>query len=443
VGSGTPSLIYGTYLGHTVISAYGDLMTGIAADAAGDAYITGFSNQATFPTTSGAYQTTCNQYGVNGNTANQCSSAFIAKLNPSGTTLLASTYFGGSVLNSVIDDINSMGPIVLDAAGNVYIAGTAASGLAQVNSLGSSNGAGSTISPFVAEFNSSLTTLKFSTLFGSGGPSQVMANGLALDSAGNIYVAGSVNSPPSSAATSGAFQSAYGGGSSDAFVAKIVIQTPTKTTLSAAPSSATVGTAVNLTATVAEVGSSSVPTGTVTFKDGTTSLGSMTLNGTGIAVFTASSLAVGAHSITAAYGGDAANGGSTSSATSVTVSAAAAPTVTISVAPTSITVGQSATLTWSSTNATACTASNAWTGSEALSGTMSETPTAAGTLSYVLTCTGAGGSANATAALTVNAAPPPVTPPVKSGGGGALDFWELVALTLLGVATYRRSALAR
>ena len=68
VGSGTPSLIYGTYLGHTVISAYGDLMTGIAADAAGDAYVTGFTNQATFPTTSGAYQTTCNQYGVNGNT---------------------------------------------------------------------------------------------------------------------------------------------------------------------------------------------------------------------------------------------------------------------------------------------------------------------------------------------------------------------------------------
>jgi beta-propeller repeat-containing protein len=92
------------------------------------------------------------------------------------------------------------------------------------------------ISPFVAEFNSNLTALKFSTLFGTGGQSQLVADGLALDTAGNIYVAGSVNSPP-------------------------------------APSSATVGTAVNLTATVAEVGSSSVPTGTVTFKDGTTSLG--------------------------------------------------------------------------------------------------------------------------------------------------------------------------
>ncbi len=519
VGSGTPSLIYGTYLGHTVISAYGDLMTGIAADAAGDAYVTGFTNQATFPTTSGAYQTTCNQYGVNGNTNSQCASAFIAKLNPSGTALLASTYFGGSVLNSVVDSINSMGPIVLDAAGHVYIAGAASGGLAQVNSLSGNNGAGSAVSPFVAEFNSSLTTLMFSTLFSTGGQSQLVADGLALDTAGNIYVAGSVNSPPSSAATSGAFQSAYGGGSSDAFVAKIVIQTPTTTTLAAAPSSATVGTAVNLTATVAEVGGSSVPTGTVTFKDGTTSLGSMTLNGTGIAVYSTSSLSVGAHSITAAYGGDAANGRSASGAASVSVSAAA-PTVTISVAPTSIGVGQSATLTWSSTNATACTASNAWTGSEAVSGTMSETPTAAGTLSYVLTCTGAGGSANATATLTVTAPPVPtvsiavsptsitvgqsatvtwsstnatsctasgtwsgaeatsgtlsVSPSAtgtasyalactgaggtangaatltvaaaasgsggKSGGGGAMGLWELVALSLLGVAAQRRRA---
>jgi Bacterial Ig-like domain (group 3)/Beta-propeller repeat len=411
VGSGTPSLIYGTYLGHTVISSYGDLMTGIAADAAGDAYVTGFTNQATFPTTSGAYQTNCNQYGVNGNTNAQCASAFIAKLNPSGTALLASTYFGGSFngQNNIADSISSMGPIVLDAAGNVYIDGAASSGLPQVNSLGGSNGTGNAVSPFVAEFNSSLTTLLFSTLFSAGGQPQLVADGLALDTAGNIYVAGSVNSPPSSAATSGAFQSAYGGGSSDAFVAKIIVHTPTTTTLTAAPTSATSGTAINITATVAEVGGTSVPTGTVTFKDGTTSLGSMTLNGTGIAVYTTQSLTVGAHSITAAYGGDAANGSSTSTAASVTVTAAPAPTVTIGVAPASITLGQSATLTWSTANATACTASGAWTGSEATSGTMSVTPTAAGSLGYVLTCTGAGGSGNATASLTVAAALPTVT----------------------------------
>ncbi len=268
VGSGTPSLIYGTYLGHTVGGGYGDLMTGIAADAAGDAYVNGFTNQATFPTTSGAYQTTCDQYGVNGNTDTECGSAFIAKLNPSGTALLASTYFGGyyAGANGIPDNVTSMGPIVLDAAGNVYIDGVAGNGLPQVNPLGTNDGTGGAQSPFVAEFNSSLTTLVFSTLFSTGGQSQLGVDGLALDTAGNIYVAGSVGSPPSSAATSGAFQSTYGGGSSDAFVAKIVVHTPTTTTLSAAPTSATAGTAINLTATVAEVGGTSVPTGTVTFQ---------------------------------------------------------------------------------------------------------------------------------------------------------------------------------
>jgi hypothetical protein len=411
VGNSTPTLIYGTYLGHTVGGGYGDLMTGIAADAAGDAYINGYTNQATFPTTSGAYQTTCDQYGVNGNTDTDCGSAFIAKLNPSGTALLASSYFGGyyAGANGIPDNVTSMGPIVLDAAGNVYIDGVAANGLPQVNSLGTNDGTGGAQSPFVAEFNPSLTTLLFSTLFSTGGQTQLGIDGLALDTSGNIYVAGSLGAPPTSAATPGAFQSTYGGGTSDAFVAKIMIHTPTTTALTAAPSSASFGTAVNLTATVAEAGGSSVPTGTVTFKDGTTTLGSMTLNGTGIAVYTTSTLAVGAHSITAAYGGDAANGTSTSTAASVSITAAAAPAVTMGVAPASITLGQTATLTWSSTNATACTASNAWTGSEAVSGTQAVTPTAAGTLSYVLTCTGAGGSANGTATLTVTNPLPTVT----------------------------------
>ncbi len=411
VGAGTPSLIYGTYLGHTVGGGYGDLMTGIAADASGNAYITGFTNQATFPTTSGAYQTTCNQYGVNGNTNTQCGSAYIAELNPSGTTLLAATYFGGyyAGANNTPDNVTSMGPVALDAAGNVYIAGVAGNGLPQVNSLGTNDGTGGAQSPFVAKFNPGLSTLIFSTLFSTGGQSQLDVDGLALDTTGNIYVAGSVGSPPSSAATPGAFQSAYGGGSSDAFVAKIIVHTPTTTTLSAAPTSAVSGTAVNLTAAVAEVGGSAVPTGSVTFKDGATTLGAMTLNATGVAVYTTSSLAVGAHSITAAYGGDAANASSTSTAASVTVTPVPAPTVTIGVTPASVTLGQTAILTWSTANATACTASGAWSGSEGTSGTKTVTPTAAGSSAYVLTCTGAGGSGNATATLTVTAPMPTVT----------------------------------
>jgi uncharacterized protein (TIGR03118 family) len=64
------------------------------------------------------------------------------------------------------------------------------------------------------------------------------------------------------------------------------------------------------------------------------------------------------------------------------------PTVTLSVSPTSITAGQSATLTWSSTQAASCTASGAWSGSQAATGSQAVTPTTSGSVTYTLTCTG-------------------------------------------------------
>jgi hypothetical protein len=428
-GSSPPTLTYGTYLGHLPSCCASNFISGIAADSAGDAYVVGFASVATFPTTAGAYQNTCDQYPTV-NDAN-CSSAFIAKLNPTGTTLLASTYFGGyyAGANNTSDNVASVGGIVLDKANNVYITGVASSGLPQI--YGFTVTAGSTF-PFVAELNSSLSTLVFSTLIDDGAVGQVNVDGLALDTSGNIYLAGSII-PGTSVATSGAFQTSNAGGSSDGWVAKIKVTTPTKTTLMASTATATAGTAINFTATVAESGGSSVPTGTVTFTDGGTTLGSMTLNGTGVAVYSTSTLAVGAHSITAAYGGDAANAASTSTAASVTVTAPPAPTVTISVAPTSIVLGKSATLTWSSTNATACTASNGWAGTEGVSGTQSVTPTAAGSVSYVLTCTGTGGSADATATLTVTSPAPTVTisvsPTSITVGSSATLTWSATNAT--------------
>ncbi len=86
----------------------------------------------------------------------------------------------------------------------------------------------------------------------------------------------------------------------------------------------------------------------------------------------------------------------------------AAATVNIGVAPTSMVIGATATLTWSSTNATTCTASGAWTGAQATSGTMSAAPAMAGSHTYTLTCTnssGASTSASATLAVTQPPAP--------------------------------------
>jgi len=89
------------------------------------------------------------------------------------------------------------------------------------------------------------------------------------------------------------------------------------------------------------------------------------------------------------------------------------PTITLGVEPTTIVAGQSATLTWSSTNASSCTASGAWSGNEPTSGSMVVTPTTTGTTTYTLTCVdsntggyGGGGASSfmMSASLTVNPA---------------------------------------
>jgi RHS repeat-associated protein len=79
------------------------------------------------------------------------------------------------------------------------------------------------------------------------------------------------------------------------------------------------------------------------------------------------------------------------------------PPVTISINPTSILLSQQATLTWVSPGANSCTASDAWSGSEQTTGSTVETPIAAGTLTYTLTCSNSGGSTTSSAVLTVNA----------------------------------------
>jgi arabinan endo-1,5-alpha-L-arabinosidase len=91
----------------------------------------------------------------------------------------------------------------------------------------------------------------------------------------------------------------------------------TTITLSSSAAVIGVGTSVTLTATIK--GSASPPTGSVSFSDGATVLGSANLNNAGSAMLIAGSLAVGVHSITAAYGGDATNAPSSSSAIIVTV----------------------------------------------------------------------------------------------------------------------------
>ncbi len=116
-----------------------------------------------------------------------------------------------------------------------------------------------------------------------------------------------------------------------------------------------------------------------------------------------------------------------------------APTVALSASPTSITNGQSSTLTWSSRNVTSCTGTG-FTAS-GTSGSASVSPMQ--TTTYSITCTGAVGPTEASASVAIaSAAPPPTTaPPSKSGGGamGGLGLLLLGALAGLSKARPQRA----
>ncbi len=112
----------------------------------------------------------------------------------------------------------------------------------------------------------------------------------------------------------------------------------TSTAIAATSTNAVSGTSITFTATVSPASGTTKPSGTVTFYDGATALGTGTLSG-GIATYTTSALSVATHSITASYpGASGAFAASTSTALSVTITAGVAPDFTISLGATTTTV---------------------------------------------------------------------------------------------------------
>ncbi|MFP5228914.1 MAG: Ig-like domain repeat protein, partial [Acidobacteriota bacterium] len=144
----------------------------------------------------------------------------------------------------------------------------------------------------------------------------------------------------------------YAGDSNDtsstsAALALSVIQATTGVKLATSNPSVQVTAAVTFTAAVS--GNGGVPTGSVTFMDGANTLGSVALNGNGVAAYTTSSLAVGSHSITAMYGGDANDAGSASGGLTETVTAYATQTSLVASA-TNINTDQALTLLTTTTS---------------------------------------------------------------------------------------------
>jgi photosystem II stability/assembly factor-like uncharacterized protein len=142
--------------------------------------------------------------------------AFIAKLNPSGSALIYSTFIGGV-------DVDRSNAIAVDAGGNAYIAGlTRSSDFPSVNAAqpafgGPQSGGISCGDAFVTKLNGAGSAISFSTYL--GGTNCDTARGIAVDGSGNVYVTGDTFS--SNLATGGAFQTTLAGQfNDDAFVSK-------------------------------------------------------------------------------------------------------------------------------------------------------------------------------------------------------------------------------
>lgn len=120
--------VYATYLG----GAGDDRGIGIAVNAAGQAYLTGFTSSTNFPTVNPLQPT--NGGGID---------AFVAKLNSAGGAFLYATYLGGSGVENSASTITSTNPISLDASSNAYLTGYTASANFPVSSPLQSSNAGS------------------------------------------------------------------------------------------------------------------------------------------------------------------------------------------------------------------------------------------------------------------------------------------------------------
>jgi hypothetical protein len=206
-----PTLVYSTYLG----GSGEDSITGLAVDAAGSAYVAGYTYNATdFPVTPGAFDGTFDK-PLSGNTK-----SFVSKLNPSGTALVYSTYLGGS------GTTDWAFAVAVDGSGNAYVGGETFS-----SDFPTTPGAFQTVhtflltsEAFVTKLNAAGSGLIYSTLLGGEkedspeyGETRVTA--IAIDNSDSAYLAGWTWSPDFPT-TPNAFQKTYAG-LQDVFVTKL------------------------------------------------------------------------------------------------------------------------------------------------------------------------------------------------------------------------------
>jgi len=209
VPSGT-SLVYSTYLGGKGF----DEGEGIAADANGSAYITGYTTSTNFPTTSNAQQKTLNSSSG----ALSVYDAFVTKIAANGLSLTYSTYLGGTN--------NDFGyRITLDSARNAYVAGTTQSpgfpheGVVEGLAIGNPGGTNTiNFDAFLTKFNAGGTRV-YSDMF--GGSADDIGWDVAVDPAGRAFVIGTTLSRNFPTFAGEGVLHSYNAGRKDIFVTAI------------------------------------------------------------------------------------------------------------------------------------------------------------------------------------------------------------------------------
>jgi len=198
--TGTAPLLFSTYLGG---SSSGDLAGAVAVDSSNNVYVTGQTFSANFPTTTGAYQTTC------GSCTGGNSNAFVTGINPTGSNYVYSTFLGGSSLDTGDG-------IAVDSTGSAYVTGSTTSTKFPTSTGAFQTTYGGGTDAFVTKLKADGSGIVYSTFLGGSGFDAGAS--IALDGNDNAYITGQTDSSPFP--TVGATQTSLGGGN-DAFVSEI------------------------------------------------------------------------------------------------------------------------------------------------------------------------------------------------------------------------------
>jgi len=179
-----PVLDYSTFLGGGILTA----AYGITVDRDGNAYVVGHSGvNGAFPTTPGSYDPNCDD----------CSAAFVAKLNPTGTALIYATYLASGLYTQA-------NGVAVDSTGAAYVAGITSAGFPVTKGAFQTTFGGAFSNAFVTKLNPAGSALDYSTYLGGNGPSTCytesvgaqadQATAIAVDATGNAYVTGCASS---------------------------------------------------------------------------------------------------------------------------------------------------------------------------------------------------------------------------------------------------------